>query len=94
VELQTDLDINLYDYGARNYDSAIGRWFNIDPLAEKFINITPYSYVANNPINAIDTDGRDIIFRTKSQTLVYSKGNFYYGSITKNKNGLFQVNRS
>ncbi len=33
----------------------------MDPLAEKYPNINPYMYVANNPINAIDPDGRDII---------------------------------
>ncbi|HBX62910.1 MAG TPA: hypothetical protein DEG63_07470, partial [Flavobacteriaceae bacterium] len=58
-ELQDELNLNLYDYGARNYDPAIGRWFNIDPLAEKFINTTPYNYVLNNPVNMIDPDGME-----------------------------------
>ena len=61
-EYQDELGLNMYDYGARNYDPAIGRWMNIDPLAEKYTNLSPYSYVANNVVNAIDPDGRLIIF--------------------------------
>ena len=33
-EYQDEFDINSYDFGARNYDPALGRWMNIDPLAE------------------------------------------------------------
>ncbi|WP_238160941.1 DUF6443 domain-containing protein, partial [Flavobacterium cupreum] len=65
-ELQDELGLNMYDYGARNYDPALGRWMNVDPLAEKYPNISPYVYVADNPINAIDPDGRDIIFLTRN----------------------------
>nr|WP_315247349.1 DUF6443 domain-containing protein [uncultured Flavobacterium sp.] len=61
-ELQDELGLNMYDYGARNYDSAIGRWMNIDPLATKYVNLSPYVYVANNVINAFDPDGKKIVF--------------------------------
>ena len=32
-EWQDELGLNMYDYGARNYNPAIGRWMNMDPLA-------------------------------------------------------------
>jgi len=56
-ELQDEFNINLYDYGERNYDPAIGRWFNIDPLAEASEEFSPYSYAFNDPIYFIDDNG-------------------------------------
>jgi len=50
------------DYGARMYDASLGRWFNIDPMAEKYLPISPYAYCANNVVNAIDAEGKLIIF--------------------------------
>ncbi|MGB7499380.1 MAG: RHS repeat-associated core domain-containing protein, partial [Moheibacter sp.] len=65
-EFQDELNLNWYDYGARNYDPALGRWMNMDPLAEKFSPISPYIYVANNPLAFYDPDGKDIYHLDKN----------------------------
>jgi RHS repeat-associated protein len=52
---------NSYDFGARMYDSRLGRWLAIDPMSSKYPHLSPYSFVANSPLIAKDPDGRDII---------------------------------
>ena len=53
---------DTYDYGARGYYPAMGRFTSVDPMAENNYSISPYSYCGNNPVNIIDPDGQDCIF--------------------------------
>ena len=48
-----------YDYfGARYYWSLFKHWTSVDPLSDKYPQISPYAYAAWNPIKYVDPDGR------------------------------------
>jgi len=49
--------LEWYDYGMREYDVQIGRFFRLDPIAEEFYQLTPYQYASNEPVGNIDLDG-------------------------------------
>ena len=60
-ELETMHGRNAYDYGARFYDPLLPTWDRIDPLCEKYYHVSPYAYCLNNPVNAIDQEGTDVL---------------------------------
>jgi RHS repeat-associated protein len=53
------------DYAARMYDNQLMRWHTLDPHADRYAPLSPYSAFADNPINIMDPNGKDIIGETK-----------------------------
>ena len=60
-EYDSKKGLNWYDYGARHYDAALGRFTTNDRFAEKYHSMSPYQYGANNPVKHIDVNGDSIV---------------------------------
>ena len=58
-ELTLQNGLNEYDFGARQYYPAVPHFTGVDPLCEKYYWLSPYLYCANNPVNAVDPDGKE-----------------------------------
>ena len=44
---------------ARHYHPTLSIWLSVDPMADKYPSLSPYTYCANNPVRLVDPDGRD-----------------------------------
>jgi RHS repeat-associated protein len=70
-ELQDEFGLAWYDYGARNYDTAVARFMNLDPLTEKYHTQSPFVYADNNPVMFRDINGMgvedDYVFNEKGE---------------------------
>src|SRR3989344_3744658 len=50
---------NLYYFGARYYNSNIGRFTQVDPIFKP--TESPYQYANNNPIKYVDPTGKEVL---------------------------------
>ena len=73
-ELDTKKGLNWYDYGARHYDAAVGRFTTVDPMEEKDYVTSPYTYCGNNPVLRVDKDG-------KIWDVIWDVGNMAYDAV-------------
>ena len=73
-ELDRIHGLDWYDYGARFYDAATGRWPTMDPLAEKKPEMSPYAFCGNNPVSRIDPNGLDWYQNNETQYYTWFDG--------------------
>lgn len=73
---------NSLDFGARVYDSRLGRFLSMDPKYRQLPYLSPYSYASNSPIFLIDDNGEDpkvaIILVPEKGEHVTDEGDHYY----------------
>ncbi len=68
-ERQEDLNLGWDSFKYRNYDYAIGRFFNVDPLAEKFPYNGVYNFSENRVVDGVELEGLEVVIVTKRATL-------------------------
>ena len=86
-ELDRVNGLNMYDFGARWFDVAgVPMWTSVDPLCEKYYNVSPYVYCMNNPVILVDPNGMDWILSTGDK--VY----WYGGDVGDNSQLLYTYN--
>ena len=93
-ELDNKKGLNWYDYGARHYDAALGRWFVVDPLAEKYYVTSAYGYCLNNPVKYVDPTGCAASTHTDSLgtvVAVYNDGDLGVYKHNSDKSGTQQL---
>ena len=56
---ELDPETGMHYYGARYHHPKLSIWMSVDPDSYKFPTSTPFAYTGNNPIIAIDPDGRE-----------------------------------
>ena len=75
-EFERLINEDWYDYGARHMSPNFGRFTTMDPMAEKYYDISPYAYCANNPVDAIDMNGDTISYYYRGTKYIYNKYNY------------------
>ncbi|WP_394973695.1 DUF6443 domain-containing protein [uncultured Croceitalea sp.] len=73
-EIDEDLGLNLYHYGFRMYDAAIGRFPSIDPISDQFPHVSTYNYAENRPIDGIDLWGLQYVNANEARLFVNREG--------------------
>jgi len=105
-ELDNDLDLGLYYFGARYYDPEVGRFIGVDPLADEYPSVSSYAYCINNPVIFIDPSGMHPIYDLdgnflgtddiglRGETIIMDANNFTQGMTNANalKNGTWLSN--
>lgn len=63
---------NQQDYGMRIYDPRLGKFLSVDPITNKYPELTPYQFASNCPISGVDLDGLEFKASIKDGNLIFS----------------------
>ena len=85
TELNNDLGLGWYETQNRSYDPQLGRFWQVDELAESNWEWTPYNFALNNPISFNDPlglkEGDPNDPKVLPEVVVYSIPNNYWAKM-------------
>ncbi|MBK6949089.1 MAG: hypothetical protein IPH16_14440, partial [Haliscomenobacter sp.] len=88
IERNQDFAVNFDLADFRSYDGALGRWVQIDPLAEIAPDWSPYRFGFDNPISYWDPLG---LFESREEARNYKREHKEEGRVKRQKDGSFAI---
>ena len=94
-ELDRTHGLDWYDHGARHYDPITGRWNTMDKMCEKYYDVSPYASCGDDPVNAVDPDGKQVRPQGKEEIamILSTLQEEYRNFVSIGKNGVIDANR-
>jgi RHS repeat-associated protein len=90
---ERDFETNHDYFGARYYNPELGRWYSVDPAAEKYPGWSPYNYCKNNPFNFFDPNGKEIRIAAAKGAAEYKYFQSAIKELLKTKTGVALYNK-
>ncbi len=92
---ERDTETNYDYFGARYYDSELGRFLSCDKYSYKYPSLSSYQYGGNNPIRYIDINGDSLwvgVDRNAAINIIQQIANIDVSSIYVSDDGLVGIN--
>ncbi|MCB0850778.1 MAG: hypothetical protein KDD63_00940, partial [Bacteroidetes bacterium] len=81
---------------AGGYDSEVGRFLSVDPMAGDYAIWSPFSYTFDNPIRFVDLDGREpediVYFNRQGKEIHRIKSNTIFKTYVAKQDGITGIN--
>jgi RHS repeat-associated protein len=71
-QIDEDLDLNWVQFKYRNHDPQIGRFIEVDPLADDYVHNSTYAFSENRVTNGVDLEGLEWSGSTANSAYIYN----------------------
>ncbi|HLG39060.1 MAG TPA: N-acetylmuramoyl-L-alanine amidase [Chitinophagaceae bacterium] len=83
-EINEDMDVNVYEFKWRSHDLQIGRFWQVDPLADKYRYNSTYAFSENKVTSHVELEGLEAIYYVYAREIAVRLGIDFSNNITEN----------